>query len=1175
MKRSIIIGIAAFWGLQMNAQVTVVTTATELTSAFTAGTSGQTVSVQLGNDIALDATVTMSLAGTYTLDLAGHTISAPSGASVRAFNINAANVVLNLTDTSVNADGSIDGGKVSRSVAGPCIYMSNGRFNMTAGHITNFRSSANGGAIYVSGGTFNMSGGVLGDSVYTETWQVSAYSPMPASLEEANGNSGYDGGAVYIDSNGTAVFSDQALLRGNFSTDTNKNFGGGAVFSKGRLSINGGVFEYNRGNCGGAVNVNSSAKFFTMTGGILRNNFANRPSVMNDTANGGGLYVYSCGSSSSPFVISGGTISGNVAQNSGGGLKFYIAYMKFERGEDENGNPTEAVLDGNVCLGRGGGIYTESGKLTVNGLTVSNNVSVYGGGLGTYSGNSGSWELRHITIIGNEATRYGGGIQSSYDLSIYDSVIKDNFVSNTGSDGNGGGIHVSASTTISNTVFENNSVHIDGGAIYSGGSSCKIISGELKGNSAGRNGGGIYLSSSNSTVTIQGGTMSGNTASSGAGMYVAAGTVTMSGGSFSGNTSTGAGGGLYIGSGNLNMNGGGFSSNEAGTHGGGAYVAGGTVTMSAGEFNGNHTVNGNGGGIFISKGIFKMTGGSILDNEARMVSATSGKGGGLYVSSNSNLLVTIAAGTISGNSAQSHGGGIGTEMSNSNVASLLIGATCPDSSLSLDSDGLPTNVTVSAAGPVISNNTAILEGGGICMHGTSKIYMYKGGITSNGVTGANGVGGGINMADAGSFFYLYDGAVTSNTVTTDGGGIRIGGGGSVRMVGGSVASNTSGNRGGGLFVDGGQILLEGSSINQNNAVDGAGAYVNSGSVTIQGRGTYINGNNASRNGGGIYAGGGTVTFSDGDITSNSALNGGGIYLISGAHMTFYDGVLGRNNAIAPAGVSLGTAYHGITGSGQDIQGIGGGIYVGSGESAQNRTTLTINGSGGETNRLGIYANSASYGADDIFADGLYTQVTVPDVSDMHLTDFVGDADLKWHEDFISGDTSYGNSDVAKDEHELSTYLYRYREALQSHPEDVRSVTASNASRTDMYVCLVLSYQLCDLVIRRYGLHLGESAVYDVFDAIGSVHYKIAVHGTGADYVDVKITNVAIGEYTATETPWAWAYAISEPSGNPASVTHNLLDSNLFSFQAEHKTGPSSPVHDESYREFNLVPASNQ
>jgi predicted outer membrane repeat protein len=73
-----------------------------------------------------------------------------------------------------------------------------------------------------------------------------------------------------------------------------------------------------------------------------------------------------------------------------------------------------------------------------------------------------------------------------------------------------------------------------------------MIGGEISNNTSTTRGGGVYVDS-NCTITVSGGTISGNSSSYGGGVYVF-GTFIMESGTISGNTASGNGGGVGVGS---------------------------------------------------------------------------------------------------------------------------------------------------------------------------------------------------------------------------------------------------------------------------------------------------------------------------------------------------------------------------------------------------------------------------------------------------------------------------------------------------------------------------------------------------------------------------------------------------------------------------------------------------
>lgn len=129
--------------------------------------------------------------------------------------------------------------------------------------------------------------------------------------------------------------------------------------------------------------------------------------------------------------------------------------------------------------------------------------------------------------------------------------------------------------------------------------------------------------------------------------------ILCSGAKLQNNNTSGAGGAIYVG-GNKDYSkvdiydGAVIDGNKA-NNGGGIYIMNqGTVNLKGGIIQNNST-SGNytyGGGIYVSGGIFHMTGGTIQGNSC------SYQGGGIYVPAGQNVRVTLEGGEIKGNTPQ-------------------------------------------------------------------------------------------------------------------------------------------------------------------------------------------------------------------------------------------------------------------------------------------------------------------------------------------------------------------------------------------------------------------------------------------------------------------------------------------------------------------------------------------
>ena len=123
------------------------------------------------------------------------------------------------------------------------------------------------------------------------------------------------------------------------------------------------------------------------------------------------------------------------------------------------------------------------------------------------------------------------------------------------------------------------------------------------------------------TGVVTGGVITGGNGLYG-GVYADGGTFTMDGGTISGNTAEYGGGGVYVSGGTFTMKDGAITNNIASNNnkrGGGGVFVGGTFTMEGGTISGNTATNGSGGGVNVynsSDSMFNMTGGYLGDNTA-------------------------------------------------------------------------------------------------------------------------------------------------------------------------------------------------------------------------------------------------------------------------------------------------------------------------------------------------------------------------------------------------------------------------------------------------------------------------------------------------------------------------------------------------------------------------------
>lgn len=202
------------------------------------------------------------------------------------------------------------------------------------------------------------------------------------------------GGAVYIAEGGMAVMTDGTI-------ENNTAYIGGGVYTEGEFILNGGNIQGNIAQgktLQAGASGNSENDYFHSAGGgvmVAKNGTMNMIGGIvqsNKAYHGAGI---SLGSDSSGFVekadddleftMTGGTITGNNSENSGGGL---FVQENFEA-EIMAGAITNNISDGGLF--GGGGIYVNGGKqlngnyqngrLTLKNVVITDNAASSGGGI--------------------------------------------------------------------------------------------------------------------------------------------------------------------------------------------------------------------------------------------------------------------------------------------------------------------------------------------------------------------------------------------------------------------------------------------------------------------------------------------------------------------------------------------------------------------------------------------------------------------------------------------------------------------------------------------------------------------------------------------------------------------------------------------------------------------------
>ncbi|MDH4136132.1 MAG: Ig-like domain repeat protein, partial [Anaerolineae bacterium] len=320
-------------------------------------------------------------------------------------------------------------------------------------------------------------------------------------------------------------------------------------------------------------------------------------------------------------------------------------------------------------LSAGGSAIHNSGSVDIHDSVFSNNSVTGDWSVGGAIYNRGSMNISNSMFSGNRSptTNDGkGGAIFNHDEGTL-TLSGSNFTSNSAGQ-DGGAIYNGGEMTATNGTFSGNTAYYDGGAIYNIARSIDIVDCTFSGNhaSAGK-GGAIYNWSGyhggSASVTITNTTFSNNTASERGGAidnYVYDGTarVTITDSTFSQNSSW-KGGAISnhryttLGA-RVDIADSTFSNNRAvgGGDGGAIHNAGDEVTVSRSVFSGNRTEGW--GGAISSSGTLRIDQSSFINNVV-LVEAIGYAGGGGAAISNLGGNATVTNSTFSGNTSDSRG----------------------------------------------------------------------------------------------------------------------------------------------------------------------------------------------------------------------------------------------------------------------------------------------------------------------------------------------------------------------------------------------------------------------------------------------------------------------------------------------------------------------------------------
>ena len=700
-----------------------------------------------------------------------------------------------------------------------------------------------------------------------------------------------------------------------------------------------------------------------------------------------------------------------------------------------NGGVTFTLCDcqnkGTVTHGMNGAArYTGSGVWVENGNGAGKaNFVLYSGSI---SGNE----------YDNASIKFGAGVHLGANASF---TMHGGSISGNKTAGYGGGVYVQAGTTsftMTGGTITGNSAGHDGGGVYVKNGSFTMTGGTIGDNTVTGSGAGVYAAADctltmNGDARIAGNKATGNSARGG-GVYVA-GTCNMSGNAaITGNSA--AYGGVYVNSGAaFTMNGGSITANTA-KYGGGVWTATAFEVSGAPKIIDNTDSTDSTGST--KNNVYLSLGTTITIADALAPEARIGVTTGHENSIAPGKYVTVATGAEKGctadNFSADKGGSCAIKAEGDNVNLYngqphrhpICGETCghtgnekhtddiewkPVSSLSditeagsyyltkdVETSGtweLTDGVNLCLNGhsikctntaeyyPVISIKENItftltdceggetphtfkkddtgrwvqdasgeitvkgvifratdVRGGGVEVSG-GTFNMYGGTVCGGRLGSGSGVGVYSGNTRAGTF-NMYGGRISGNTATATsdggGGGVFVCNSSTFNMSGNAAVSGNTAQYGGGVYLSSYSAfsMSDHAAISGNSAAaTGGGVFVSSGSITMSSD-AVISGNSAGNNGGGIYISyPGTFTMENGTISGNSAdKNGGGVYVHNSGAFTMNSGSISGNSATQNGGgvyaENIGTAFTvkggtigGSTAADANAAKYGGGVYV--------------------------------------------------------------------------------------------------------------------------------------------------------------------------------------------------------------------------------------------------------
>ena len=542
-----------------------------------------------------------------------------------------------------------------------------------------------------------------------------------------------------------------------------------------------------------------------------------------------------------------------------------------------------------------GTTVTFNKDLTVTGAEAGSTIFDGGGQVQVFHIAPGTTVTLHGLTVQNGTDNAGGGIHNEGTLTLSDCTVQKNATS-----ADGGGVYNDKGTlTLLNCTVSSNTAGNNGGGIVNAAGTLSLTATTLSGNTATGFGGGIYNDGSASVTTS---TLSGNSAGSGGSLWNGS-TVEITNSTLSGNAATHEGGGgiLNVAGGSVTLNNSTLNLNHASSSGGGVQVAAGSTlrlysTIVANSMGGNcaGTVTSLGYNLD-SDGSCQLSGTGNVSNQDPMLDATLKNNGG------PTLTHALLDGSPAANAGAPDCPPPGTDqrgVQRPQDTRCTIGAVDMMVVPPLDR----AKAFVNGASGSDTNNCYTLQTACRTLGAAVRQVQADGTITVAQAPQPYGE----NLTIAKNLTIQWDG---SSPPIIDGGKqgtvLVINQGVTVTLDHLTIQNGHA--RAGGGIVNNGTLTLNATTVSDNQADDQGGGIFNTGTLTLINSGIR---HNQAGAGGGIFSFG-PLTIHAGDVQGNTAIldQGGGI-VIDGAQATIVDKTIVYNNTAATDGGGIA-----VTGSG--------------------------------------------------------------------------------------------------------------------------------------------------------------------------------------------------------------------------------------------------------------------